>query len=153
MRTTNDKLPRSLLPAAIAAVCILGTVTAVAAITAMTHPAAHLGDIVAFTPSAGEPATGAARLIVHRQDRFGCVLDLNILRRSGGSLVVEGQFDTGNSFRVHWAGERTSADTASCGEQADLIVDARDLDRLALAAGGYGAGRQSAPFTAAGFGD
>ena len=123
------------------------------AISELAHPAAHLGDIIAFTASSGEPAPESARLMVHRQDRFGCVLDLNFLRRSGGSLIVEGQSDTGKSFRVHWAGKRTTADTASCGEQADLIVDSGDLDRLALAAGGYGAGRKHTPFSAADFGN
>ena len=153
MRTTNDKLARSLLPAAIAALCMLGTVTTVKAITELTHPAAHVGDIIAFAPSNGDPSADSPRLIVHRQDRFGCVLDLNTLRRFGGSLIVEGQFGTGKNFRVHWAGQRTTADTASCGEQADLIVDAGDLDILALSAGGYGAGRKRTPFTAADFGN
>ena len=151
MRTTNDKLARSLLPAAIAAVCVLGTVTTVKAITELTHPAVQVGDIIAFTASNGDPATGSTRLIVHRPGQFGCVLDLNTLRRFGGSLIVESQFGTGKNFRVHWAGQRTAAGTSSCGEQADLIVDAGDLDILAISAGGYGAGRTRTPFTAADF--
>ena len=153
MPTTNDKLGRSLLPAAIAAVCMLGTVTTVKAITELTHPAVHVGDIIAFTAPSSEPAAYNSRLIVHRQDQFGCVLDLNLLRRSGGSLIVESQFGTGKNFMVHWAGKRTTADTASCGERADLIVDAGDLDILALAAGGYGVGRKRTPFAAADFGN
>ncbi len=145
MRTPNDKLARSLLPVAIAAIYGLGTVTTVRAIIERTRPAAQLGDIIAFTASSSEPAADGTRLIVHRQGQFGCVLDPNILRRSGGSLIVESQFNTGKSFQVHWAGQRTSADTASCGEQADLIVDAADLNSLVLAAGGHG-GRKTNPF-------
>jgi hypothetical protein len=153
MRTTNDKLARAALPAAIAILCVLGTVTTVSAITELTHPTAHLGDIVAFTASKVETATEDAHLIVHRQNRFGCVLDLNVLRRSGGSLMVESQFGPGHSFRVHWAGARTTNDTADCGRQADLIVASGDLDILALAAGGYGADRKQTPFIAAYFGN
>jgi len=74
------------------------------------------------------------------------VLDLNVLRRSGGSLVVEGQVsETTGTFRVHWAGQRTSADTANCGEDAILILEKRELDILAMRAGGYGADQKRLP--------
>jgi hypothetical protein len=46
---------------------------------------------------------------------------------------------------VHWAGERTAADTGNCGNNADLILDERELDILALGAGGYGAERTRLP--------
>ena len=90
---------------------------------------------------------GRARgLIVQRQDQFGCVLDTGVLRQSGGSLVVEGQvIGTAGSFRVHWAGLETSAGAGNCGGDADLILDGRELDVLALHAGGYGSGIKRPP--------
>ena len=60
------------------------------------------------------------RLLVRRQDQFGCVLDLNVLRQSGGSLIVEIRPGNGASdFRVHWAGARTSDDPGNCGNDTD----------------------------------
>jgi hypothetical protein len=81
-----------------------------------------------------------------RQDQFGCVLDLSVLRRSGGNLVVETEIGgNARNFGVHWAGGCTSDNTANCGGNVDLIIDRRDLDILALSAGGYGIGRKRMP--------
>ncbi len=146
MRITRKKRLRSAFPAAVAVVCLLGGITTVAVMNAATHPTAHLGDIVAFSATGTETVTADVRLLVHRQDRFGCVLDINVLRRSGGSLIVESRVGPGRHFRVHWAGARTTDDTASCGEQADLIVESDDLDTLARA------GRTRKPFSAVVFG-
>jgi hypothetical protein len=146
MRLANEKLSRALVPPVVGAVCVLGLVTTVNVVSKLTH---HLGDIVAFTASKRIPAGESTRLLVHRQNQYGCVLDLNTLRRSGGSLIVENQLGTGRTFRVHWAGPHSSAGTADCGAQADLIVEKHDLDILALAAGGYGVGRHHTPFSTA----
>ncbi len=105
----------------------------------MAHVRPHVGDIVSFAPSTDQQTGESIRLIVHRSGQFGCVLDLAVLRRSGGSLVVESQVAEAGSFRVHWAGERTSSDTANCGPDADLILDGQEMDLLAAGAGGYGA--------------
>ncbi len=71
------------------------------------------------------------------------------LRQSGGSLIVEGQVSEAvERYEVHWAGQRTAADTGNCGKSADLILDGQQLDILATGAGGYGtAGSQRLPFT------
>jgi|GEM_PF-3442544 len=153
MRITRKKRIRSAFPAVVAVVSLLGGITTVAVMNAIIHPTAHLGDIVAFTTAGTETGTADVRLLVHRQDRFGCVLDINVMRRSGGSLIVESQVGSGRNFRVHWAGARTTDDTASCGEQADLIVGSGDLDTLARAAGGSRAGRTRTPLSAGTFGD
>jgi hypothetical protein len=140
--TSNKNPVRLLLPVVIGAGCMMAMLSAVGAIAEYAHPTPHLGDIVSFAAFRNEPAGEATRLMVHRENQFDCVLDLNILHQSGGSLVVESQVnEAAQSFRVHWAGERTTADGRNCGDKADLIIDVRDLDVLALSAGGYGLGR------------
>ena len=146
MRRNDSKATRLLLPAALAAACLLTAATAVNAIAELARAAPHVGDIIAFTPSVRAPAVAATRLIVHRPDQFGCILDLNVLVHAGGSLVVEAQTaDSAISYRVHWAGEHTSADSGNCGSDTDLIIDHHDLDVLALAAGGFGVGFRRIP--------
>ena len=116
----------------------LGGLTAGAHVLATTaHRMPLVGDIVAFTATPNGPTAAGTRVIVHRRDQFGCVLDVNVLRGSGGSLVIEGRIAHSSSFHVHWAGPRTTADFGNCGTHADLVLDDRDLDALALAAGGY----------------
>ncbi len=150
MPPTNDAMARLLLPTIAALGCLLIALSAANAIADMVHLRPHIGDIVSFTPTGNQPSADGTRLIVHRPSQFGCVLDLSVLRRSGGSLVVEGQVtEATGSFRVHWAGERTSVDTANCGEEADLILDGQELDILALSAGGYGTSKKHLPVFAA----
>lgn len=97
-----------------------------------------VGDIIAFQPDPSvwqPPRHGIERIAVHRVGDFGCVLDLGVLRRLGGSLVAEARIAAeGYSFRLHWAGARTAAGAADCGPSADLIMDRTDLRRLARAA-------------------
>ncbi len=146
MTPTNHTMTRFLLPAIAGLGCTIVALTAVHAIAAMANIRPHIGDIVSFTAAGNQPVEDGTRLIVHRPHQLGCVLDLGILRRSGGSFVVESQAaETLGNFRVHWAGERTSADTANCGPSTDLILDGQELDILALSAGGYGAGTKRLP--------
>jgi hypothetical protein len=146
MPTKNDVMARFLLPAIAGLSSALLALSAVRAIAVMTSMTPHVGDIVSFVPSANQRVEDGVRLIVHRPDQFGCVLDLGILRHSGGSLIVESEVNKAvGSFQVHWAGERTTADTGNCGSSADLILDRLELDILALGAGGYGAERRLLP--------
>jgi hypothetical protein len=147
MRGFDKHAARALLPAIVVTACGLAAIISVSTIADLEHASPHPGDILAFTPSATiAPADQNTRLLVHRQDRYGCVLDLDVLRQSGGSLIVETEIGgDGRNFRVHWAGARTSADTGNCGSDADLIVDRHDLDVVALSAGGYGVGRKRMP--------
>ncbi len=102
----------------------------------------QVGDIIAFEPDpatiANNPFIPAGRIAVHRPGQYGCILDLETLRHDGGSLVAEARLASeGHSFRLHWAGTRTAADSGDCGANADLIIDPDDLSRLAIAAGGF----------------
>ncbi len=49
----------------------------------------EVGDILVFAP--GDPPGDAStiRIAVHRPGQTGCVLDLDTIRQTGGSLVVE----------------------------------------------------------------
>jgi len=144
MRTKNDMMVRLLLPAIAGLGGALLALTAVNAIAAMTHMKPHVGDIVSFARSTAQSVEDGVRLIVQRPGQVGCILDVGVLRQSGGSLIVESQItEIAGSFRVHWAGQRTSTDTGNCGNNADLILDKRELDILALGAGGYGVEREA----------
>jgi hypothetical protein len=146
MSPTNDVMARILIPTIACLSCIVVAFSAVNAIAAMAQIRPHIGDIVTFTVAADHVTDDATRLIVHRPGQFGCILDLSVLRHSGGSFVIESQVsEATGSFRVHWAGPRTSADTANCGGDTDLILDGQELDILAFSAGGYGAGSKRMP--------
>lgn len=139
MRTRHNRTTRFLFPALLGATTAVIAASLVNLVSATAMDSAKVGDIIAFEPSRDTPPEVEARVVVHRLDQFGCVLDLNTIRQTGGSLIVEARlFGEGDSFKLHWAGERTTADSGDCGQSADLILDHADLDNLALAAGGYG---------------
>jgi hypothetical protein len=70
-----------------------------------------------------------------------CVLSPNVMVARGGSLVVEArQMSIPPVFRVHWAGGHTENGPEDCGTAADLVIDRRELMRLANAAGGFNSG-------------
>jgi hypothetical protein len=145
MLTITKCVVRLLRPASIVMACGMVVLVSVNRIMPVFRAAPAVGDMLVFGKV---PTTDAddIRLLVHRRDRFGCVLDLNVLRHSGGSLIIEATTEAGaDDFRVHWAGQRTSGDTGNCGGEADLLVDHRDLEMLALAAGGFEAGARRAP--------
>jgi hypothetical protein len=101
-----------------------------------------VGDIVSFDPhetlSRDMQAKIAATRASDRSERT-CVLDINAMHASGGSMVIESrQPQTSSGYRVHWVGAPSSDDPASCGASADLLLNQEDIEILALAAGGYG---------------
>jgi hypothetical protein len=154
MRSINKIAARALRPMIVVVTCLVIAGGAVIRVVQSVRITPHVGDILAFVPSPVVSADDDARLLVHRQNQFGCVLDLSVLRHSGGSLIVETEIGGGASnFRVHWAGQRTSADTGNCGSDADLVVDRRELNVLALSAGGYGVGSKRVPIFTGGVGN
>jgi hypothetical protein len=138
MRRTNRNTAARLLPATAVATTIMAASLAGNALGNYFVPAPQVGHIIAFEPNQDVSTAIGIRLAAHRPGQSDCVLDLDVLHRSGGSLVVESQAD-GDGYHIHWAGVRTSADAADCGTDADLIVRRRVLDVLATYAGGYGA--------------
>jgi hypothetical protein len=102
----------------------------------------QLGDIISF-PIAKAPANSTTMIAVDQANassRRSCVLDLHIMQKFGGSLMIEGtQFEPSRRFRVHWAGARTSDGRDDCGNSADLLLDSVQVAALVFAAGGTGA--------------
>jgi hypothetical protein len=115
--------------------------------TGPSRNAPHSGDIIAFSASA-EPAEGGTQVMARRDDQTTCTLDVGTILHFGGSLVIESEVDKAvNVFRVHWAGQQTATDISDCGDNANLMVDAQDLDTLALSAGGYGVESKRLPIS------
>ena len=106
----------------------------------------RVGDIIAFDLALPSQAESGTRLAVARPDQKNCVLDIDTIRRSGGSLVMERRV-TGPTrlYRAHWAGPRTSEAVTDCGGDADLVLTPLDVSTLAAAAGGFGAARLPGP--------
>lgn len=147
MRIKTPSLARTLLPVAVGAGCMIVLLCIVNGIAATTKTAPGSGDIVSFQPTSVIPAGGDIRIAVGRAGgQSGCTLDLGTLRHTGGSLVIESAVTpAANAFQVHWAGTRTTTDADDCGGNATLIVGARDLNMLALSAGGYGVAEKRLP--------
>jgi hypothetical protein len=149
MSTKNDNISR-LLPAAIFTTATLLVATgAVSVISTLAISGPAVGDIIAFDPS-HDPSGAASenvRLSAARENMASCVLDLDTITHRGGSMVLEARVPgASRAFFLHWAGERTSPDAGDCGGNADLVVDRRDIDILALTAGGYGVEQKTRPF-------
>lgn len=101
----------------------------------------QLGDIVSFLPS--KITSSMSTLItvspVNTTARKTCVLDMQVIQRSGGSLVIEAtRSKPDRLFKVHWAGLRTSDGQNDCGNSADLLLDRVQVAALIFAAGGKG---------------
>lgn len=99
-------------------------------------------------PRVGDMVTFSAKTIGIDQDPMKvalaaapanrtCVLSPDVMRASGGSLVVEArQAPKGKPlYRVHWAGVHTAKGAEDCGGQANLVLSANDLRALASATG------------------
>jgi hypothetical protein len=106
-----------------------------------------VGDIVAFDPAHLAGFDSEARLTVDRPGQDGCEIDLGLLRRSGGSLVLERRgAGPEHVYRAHWAGAHTSKDQRTdCGNSTDVMLAPTDLNALVAAAGGFGADHSSGP--------
>jgi hypothetical protein len=146
MRSTNEKILRLFLPVAIGATCMFALASAVKAVGNMTGASPRVGDIVSYTALGDHSDAAGTPLTARRHGRPDCTLDPGTLQTSGGSFVIENELaGAPGSFVVHWAGSRTTNGSDDCGADADLLMAARDLDALAVAAGGYGAGKKWLP--------
>ena len=99
-----------------------------------------VGDIVSF----GHVRPAFSPRVVFDVTRLGpaggdatCRVDSRVMRRTGGSLVVEAIQPKG-AYVARWVGGATSAGARSCGESAALLLKGRDVAALAASAGGFG---------------
>lgn len=134
------------LTATVAMICCVGMIE-------LAHSAGpalpSVGDIVAFRSGQTGVRDSDTHLMAERPGAGTCMLDVQAMRQSGGSLIVEERRPgPAPTFRVHWSGLRTAADAQNCGAAADLLLRASDLDILAMGAGGYGVPGRSRPFPA-----
>jgi hypothetical protein len=124
----------------------IGTVASICAVMLLIADSLHMaeglmpktGDIISF-----DPVNGALKGIVTTIRAVPadivspppCMLDPRVMQSAGGSLVVEStEPRPGRSYRVHWAGIRTSNGGNDCGASADLLLTRTDVIALALAA-------------------
>ena len=127
-----------------AVVLMLASILFLALLISTAFSAPRVGDILAFKQ--GARVADVLTVTARRADATGPdatrVPDPEGMVQDGGSVVVEGNAVTGESFRVHWAGGKTAAGTPDCGRSAELIVSKPDLQSLINAMGGRGmAGR------------
>lgn len=99
------------------------------------------GDIISF-PGTRIPSIRTVLITVSRLGEPGgrmCVLDLPVMQKSGGSLIVEAaRSKPDRSFQVHWTGVRTSNGQGDCGGSVDLLLNSAQMSALAFASGGMG---------------
>ena len=135
MRTRNRKTLAALLPAVAGAVAVIVAGVGGNALGSYINGAPRIGHIIAFDPSS-EKVDGPG-IAVRRQDGSSCVLDLGVIRRFGGSLIVEADgVEASTAFLVHWSGHMTSNEVTDCGSDAIIMVGRHDLDTLDSFAGG-----------------
>ena len=149
MHTRNRKTLASLLPAVAVAATVMAAGVGGNALGTYVNNTPQVGHIVTFGPSGG--GAGYEHVEVRRTDNSTCVLDSGLMRRFGGSLMVETRVaDAQGDFLVHWAGRLTSNEATDCGSDAIIKIGRSELDLLAASAGGYGAGPDRIPVLTAG---
>jgi len=141
MRADHGKTSSGLLTAALLAIAasLTGVAGAVKLVQIAANWAPGVGDMISFDPRAVMSEDLQQQTVLARNAERECVLDLDTLHKTGGSLVIEARVP-GNSlpYQVHWAGKQSSSDQYDCGTSADLTLDSANLDMLAMAAGGWG---------------
>jgi hypothetical protein len=141
MRADHGKTSSGLLTAALVAVVV--SLTGVAGVVKLAQTAVNLGpivgDVITFDKKAVMPDDMQSQTVLARDAGGECMLDLDTLHNTGGSLIIEARVP-GNpaSYQVHWAGQQTSPGQYNCGSSAELTLDNSNLDMLAMAAGGWG---------------
>ena len=148
MTPTNDRKSGDLYTAfkVIAVVIAMGIPLTAGLMRLVDRLGPQTGDIIAF-PATRVPSDSTVSFAVNHAialDGMSCILDVQTMQKSGGSLVVEStQFEPSRIFKVHWAGARTSNDRDDCGRSADLLLNSYQITALISAAGGTGAKAQN----------
>lgn len=141
MRTDHGKTSGGVLTALLLAAVV--SLSGVAGAMKLAQTAVNLdpgvGDIIAFDTKAAISDDTQSQTVVARDGEGECMLDLDTLHKTGGSLIVEERAPGDPAaYQVHWAGKRSSPGWYDCGSSAELTLDDANLDVLAIAAGGWG---------------
>ena len=136
MAPTHNDDPSSLntLVTGLVVFCLASAVTVVGVRRLVERLEPKVGEILSFEHLGrlGPLLHQKIRALKVGADSAGsCILDVDIMRTSGGSVVIEAlQSRTRPMYRVHWAGFRTSTGEADCGVEADLMLSRSQLIRL-----------------------
>jgi hypothetical protein len=145
---TNDRKSSELYTAAtILAAVIIACLLLTAGLQRLADDLGpQTGDIISF-PATQIPSISTASITVNTAGAPGgrpCVLDVHVIQKSGGSLVIEAKrFGPDPGFQVHWAGVRTSDGWEDCGDSVDLLLNSVQISALVFAAGGTGVKAQN----------
>jgi hypothetical protein len=135
MRSRKLKASRVLMPAVTGGICMIMLMSAMNAVADWRNASPAVGDLIAFAP---QPAFGSSEpevMSVKSLPNAVCVLDTGVLRRSGGSFMIQSRIDAEDGVVIaHWAGPRTSEGPDDCGNGSELVLDREQLSRLASAA-------------------
>ena len=115
-------------------------VAAVGVVRLLENLGPRIGDFISFDRSRRISTGVHAQITVTAANSLStapCILDVHVMGAAGGSLMIAAVHPKPNpSFRVHWAGGRTSDGVTDCGTTADFLLSRTDLATLTFAAGG-----------------
>jgi hypothetical protein len=135
----TPKLALLVVATGLIAMATLSAMLGLADFVRVSGPA--VGDIVAFDANVGVSADLPDRLSVVRADGSPCQLDLQVMQKVHGSLIVAAAIGgSPPSFRLHWAGRHSSLGAGDCGTTADIVASDRVMAALLVATGGVGVG-------------
>jgi hypothetical protein len=101
-------------------------------------------DVLDFNPAAHLPRDLRETVATPRIGHRLCVFDARAMHRGAGNLIVERwQADDKLVDQIHWAAGHSSSGPDNCDSAVDLVLSGPNLDRLSIAAGGWGIGRSS----------
>jgi hypothetical protein len=144
----NDRKPGEpyAMVTILAAVIIAGILLTAGLVRLADNLGPQTGDIISF-PVTRIPSISTASITVNPAGASGsrpCILDVAVMQRFGGSLVVEAtRFAPDRGFQVHWAGVQTSDGPEDCGGSVDLLLNSFQIAALVFAAGGTGVKAQN----------
>jgi len=130
-RRSGDTV-RAVVLGCLIAIILAGSVAMVSAAQRLDI-APKVGDILVFKPG---NSSNDWEFTVGKDPDFSCTLVPAVM--GGGSLVVEERVPATQTYRVHWAGQRTSEGATDCGHSADLVVQREQLQLLSNFVGGPG---------------
>ncbi len=137
----SNKLVMLAVGAGLFGMALLTGLLGLADLVRVSGPA--VGDVVAFDANLGVPADLPTRLNVVRADGTQCQLDLEVMQRVHGSLIVDAATsEAPHSYRLHWAGTHSSLDGRDCGAAAEIVASDTVMATLLAATGGVGIGPQ-----------